>query len=370
MRATKNGVISVLLNHLIAYPTPINFSYLYGFGSLAGCCLIIQIFSGVFLAFYYIPLADSAFMSVEFIMRDLEYGWFLRYIHSNGASMFFMCVYAHIVRNLYYGSFVKPRHWTWTTGIIVFILMMATSFLGYVLPWGQMSFWAATVITNFVTILPGSDYILEWFWGGYAIDSPTLHRIFSLHYLFPFILAAATGVHLAFLHNNGSTNPLTVDSPANSIPFFPYFGIKDFFGLVVFIAFFSIFLFTYPNVLGHPDNYIYANSIKTPDSIVPEWYFLPYYAILRCIPHKTGGIVVMGLSLVIFFILPIIVDSKVKGAVFNYTYRILLFIFIADVVFLGWIGQKSTVEPYLTLGAFATLAYFLFFPLLAIVSRF
>ena len=244
MRNTKNGLLSVVLNHLVNYPTPFNINYFYGYGSLAGVCLGMQIISGVYLAMHYVPMGDFAFISVEHIMRDLNYGWFLRYMHANGSSMFFLCVYIHIARGLYYGSYVAPRQFTWISGVVIFILMMATAFLGYVLPWGQMSFWAATVITNLFSAIPlVGPSIVEWLWGGFSIGSPTLNRFFSLHFLLPFAIAAMVGVHLAFLHKNGSNNPLTVDSSNDSIPFYPFFVIKDVLGFQLFLIMFCIFIF-------------------------------------------------------------------------------------------------------------------------------
>ena len=368
MRNTKNGVLSIVLNHLVAYPTPVNFNYFYGYGFLAAICLGIQIVSGVFLAMHYVPIADLAFISVEHIMRDLVYGWFLRYTHANGSSMFFLCVYIHIARGIYYGSYVFPRHLTWISGIIVFILMMATAFLGYVLPWGQMSFWAATVITNLFSAIPFMGRaIVGWLWGGFSIDSPTLHRFFSLHFLLPFAIAAFVGIHLAFLHKNGSSNPLTVDNSADSIPFYPYFIIKDTLGFQLFLLMFCIFIFFAPNTLGHPDNYIYADSISTPLHIVPEWYFLPFYAILRSVPNKLGGAACMALALIVLVFLPFIYQSKIKGSVFSPTYKFLFWVFSINACFLGWLGQKAMEEPYQSLGIVATIIYFSYFVLLTIL---
>ena len=368
MRNTKNSVLTVALNHLGSYPTPINFNYLNGTGSIAGLCLVIQILSGVFLAMHYIPSGDLAFMSVEHIMRDLNYGWLIRYMHANGSSMFFLCVYIHISRGLYYGSFVRPRHFTWLTGVVIFILMMATGFLGYVLPWGQMSFWAATVITNLFSAIPLlGPSVVEWLWGGFSIGSPTLNRFFSLHYLLPFAIAAMAGVHLAFLHKNGSNNPLTVDSSGDAIPFHPYFYTKDALGFQWFFVLFSGFVFFAPNLLGHPDNYVYADSLSTPLHIVPEWYFLPFYAILRSIPDKLGGVVAMALSLIVLLTLPFTYRSKIKGAVFSPTYKLLFWIFASNLVFLGWLGQKVMEPPYQSLGLIATAIYFLYFIILPLL---
>jgi len=282
---------------------------------------------------------------------------------------FFLLVYIHIARGLYYGSYVFPRHFTWISGVVIFILMMATAFLGYVLPWGQMSFWAATVITNLFSAIPlVGPSIVEWLWGGFSIGSPTLNRFFSLHFLLPFAIAAMVGVHLAFLHKNGSNNPLTVDSSNDSLPFYPYFAVKDVLGFQLFLFFFSLFIFFAPNVLGHPDNYVYADSLSTPLHIVPEWYFLPFYAILRSIPDKLGGVICMGLALVVLIVLPFIYFGKTKGAVFNPILKIAFWIFTSNVVFLGWLGQKVMEPPYQMLGAVATFIYFFYFLLIAFIK--
>ena len=368
MRNTKNSILTVVLNHIVSYPTPINFNYFYSFGSLAGICLVVQIISGVFLAMHYVPSGDLAFMSVESIMRDINLGWFLRYTHANGSSMFFLCVYIHMARGLYYGSYVMPRHFTWITGVVVFILMMATAFMGYVLPWGQMSYWAAVVITNLFSAIPlVGPSIVEWLWGGFSVGGPTLNRFFSFHFLLPFLIAAMACVHLAFLHKNGSNNPLTVDSSGDAIQFFPYYVVKDVLGFQWFLLLFCSFIFFAPNVLGHPDNWIYADSLSTPLHITPEWYFLPFYAILRSIPDKLGGVMAMGGALVILIALPFMYSSRIKGAVFSPTYKILFWIFASNVVFLGWLGQKVMEPPYQVLGLVATVAYFGYFFLLALL---
>jgi len=274
-RWNKNFLIAVIDNHIIDYPSPINLTYFWSFGLLAGVCLVLQLVTGIFLAMYYTPHIDYAFNSVEFIMRDINNGWLIRYLHANGASMFFIVVYSHMFRGIYYGSYMAPRELLWCSGVIIFLLMMATAFMGYVLPWGQMSFWGASVITRLVTVIPfAGDAIVEWFWGGYTISNPTLKRIFSLHYLLPFIIAALVIVHIALLHKDGSNNPLGVESHLDKVPFYPYFYVKDLFAFMCFLVFFSIILFYYPNMLGHPDNYIPANPLKTPLHIVPEWYFL------------------------------------------------------------------------------------------------
>jgi len=287
----KQPILAPLNDHLVEYPSPSNLNYWWSFGSLAGICLVVQILTGIFLAMHYTPHVDLAFMSVEHIMRDVEGGWFLRYMHANGASMFFIVVYLHMFRGLYYGSYASPRELVWIVGVLLFLLMILTAFIGYVLPWGQMSFWGATVITSLASAIPiVGDEITHWLWGGFSVDNATLNRFFSLHYLLPFIIAGASVVHLAALHQYGSNNPLGSLSTVDKVPFYPYFYVKDLLGWVCFAVFFAIFIFFYPNLLGHPDNYIPANPMSTPAHIVPEWYFLPVYAILRSIPNKLGGV--------------------------------------------------------------------------------
>ena len=281
----KQPALSVINDHLIDYPTPSNLNYMWSFGSLAGLCLIVQIATGIFLAMHYTPHVDLAFLSVEHIMRDVEGGWLLRYMHANGASMFFVVVYMHILRNLYYASYSSPRELVWCVGVVILLLMILTAFIGYVLPWGQMSFWGATVITSLASAIPlVGDSIVTWLWGGFSVDNATLNRFYSLHYLLPFIIAGASIVHLAALHQYGSNNPLGTNSWVDKISFYPYFYVKDLIGWVFFAIFFSVFVYFYPNFLGQPDNYIPANPMSTPAHIVPEWYFLWVYAILRSIP--------------------------------------------------------------------------------------
>jgi len=317
IRLAKNSLISILINHLIYYPSPINLSYAWSFGSLAGVCLVIQMVTGIFLAMHYTPHIDYAFSSVEHIMRDVNNGWLIRYMHANGASMFFIVVYCHIFRGLYFGSYMHPRQLLWCSGVIIFILMMATAFMGYVLPWGQMSFWGATVITNLVTAVPLVGYVVvDWLWGGFTVNNATLNRFFSLHFFLPFLIAALVIIHLALLHKDGSNNPLGIASKNDNIPFYPYYFVKDLFSFFLFLLYFSIFLFYYPNLLGHPDNYIQADPMQTPAHIVPEWYFLPYYAILRSIPNKLGGVVAMAGSLIVFFFIPFLNTSKLRSTTF------------------------------------------------------
>jgi len=358
----KQPLFSVVNDHLIDYPTPSNLTYMWSFGSLAGICLVIQIASGIFLAMHYTPNIEYAFASVEHIMRDVEGGWFLRYLHANGASMFFIVVYLHILRGLYYGSYASPRELVWIVGVVILLLMIITAFIGYVLPWGQMSFWGATVITSLASAIPvvGVD-ITHWLWGGFSVDNATLNRFFSLHYLLPFIIAGATIVHIAALHQYGSNNPLGTYASVDKVSFYPYFYVKDLIGWVVFFIFFSVFIFFYPNTLGHPDNYIPANPMSTPAHIVPEWYFLPVYAILRSIPNKLGGVAAIGLVFVCLFALPFLNTSPVRSSTFRPIYKKLYWFLVADCVLLGWIGMKPVEDPYVIVGQLASLFFFFYF---------
>ncbi len=360
-RWNRHSLPAFFDSHIINYPTPINLNYFWSFGSAAGICLIIQIITGICLAMHYCPHVDYAFMSVEHIMRDVNNGWLLRYGHANGASMFFIVVYCHIFRGLYYGSYMNPRGLLWVSGVVIFLLMMATAFMGYVLPWGQMSFWGATVITNLFSAIPliGSS-IVEWLWGGFSVDNPTLNRFFSLHYLLPFIIAGVTMIHLTLLHTEGSNNPLGINTNIETVSFYPYFYVKDLYFFFIFIFFFSFFLFFYPNYLGHPDNYIPANPLVTPAHIVPEWYFLPFYAILRSIPDKLGGVVAMISAIVVLMFLPLINTSNVRNSGFRPFFEVLYWFLVADFVLLGWIGQKPVETPYIEIGMFATAFYFFF----------
>jgi ubiquinol-cytochrome c reductase cytochrome b subunit len=361
-RWNKDFILAVVDNHLIDYPTPINITWAWSFGLLASICLGIQLITGIFLAMHYTPHVDLAFASVEHIMRDVNNGWLIRYIHANGASMFFIIVYSHMFRGLYYGSYMHPRQHLWCSGVLIFLLMMGTAFMGYVLPWGQMSFWGATVITNLVSAIPvAGPSIVEWLWGGFSVDNATLNRFFSIHYLLPFAITGLVIVHIALLHKDGSNNPLGIDSSTDKIPFYPYCYVKDLFNALLFIVFFSVFLFYYPNLLGHPDNYIPANPMVTPAHIVPEWYFLPFYAILRSIPDKLGGVIAMFGAIVVLFLVPFINQSEVRSSTFRPIYRKLFWFLFADFMILGWIGQKVVESPYIEVGQIATVLYFLFF---------
>ena len=360
MKNWNISLFSGVTNHLVNYPTPINISYLWGSGSLTGFILIIQIITGVFLAIHYHADARFAFYSVEHIIRDVQGGWFIRYIHSNGASFFFIIVYIHIFRSLYYGSYIYPRHFLWCSGVITFLLIIGTAFIGYVLPWGQISYWAATVITNIVSVIPFiGDYLLIWVWGGFVVDDPTLVRFFSLHYFLPFLIVAISIIHLSLLHDTGSNNPLGVYTVNENLNFYPYFYVKDLFGFFVLLVCFITFIFFYPNYLGHPDNYVKVNPLQTPAHIVPEWYFLPFYGILRAIPHKAIGVVVILSSILILMLLPFINFSQSRSNIFKPFFKFSFFLFIFTCFILGWTGaQPYTDYPYREIAQLGTVFYF------------
>jgi ubiquinol-cytochrome c reductase cytochrome b/c1 subunit len=360
--------IFTFMNHeLNEYPTPRNLNYWWNFGSLAGIMLMIMVVSGIFLAMAYTPQKDMAFESVERIMRDVNWGWLMRYIHMNGASMFFIITYIHIFRGLYYGSYKEPRELLWMLGVVILLLMMATAFMGYVLPWGQMSYWGATVITNLFSAIPVvGDSIVTLLWGGFTVDNPTLNRFFSLHYLLPFVLIGVVVLHLVALHQHGSNNPLGIDrkGPQDSIPFHPYYTVKDLFGLFVFLLIYAAFVFFAPNVLGDPANYIPANPLATPSEIVPEWYFLPFYAILRSVPNKLFGVILMFGSILILFVLPWLDTSRVRSATFRPVFKWFVFVLLIDAVILGWVGANRPEGMFVTIGRLATFYYFFHFLIL------
>ncbi|MBM3487676.1 MAG: cytochrome b [Alphaproteobacteria bacterium] len=372
-------IITFMQHELHEYPTPKNLNYWWNFGSLAGIILVIMIVTGIVLAMHYTPHTNYAFDSVERIMRDVNYGWLIRYVHMNGASMFFIVVYIHIFRGLYYGSYKSPRELLWMLGVVILLLMMATAFMGYVLPWGQMSFWGATVITSLFSAIPlVGDQITTWLWGGFSVDNPTLNRFFSLHYLMPFVIVGVVVLHVVALHTHGSNNPVGIDTkgPQDSIPFHPYYTVKDFFGLGVFLIFSAGFVFFAPNFFGEPDNYIPANPLQTPPHIVPEWYFLPFYAILRAVPDiwfidaKLAGVVAMFGSIAILFILPWLDTSKVRSARYRPIYKQLFWIFLADCIVLGWVGANPPEGYFVVIGRIATAYYFLhFLVLLPLVGK-
>lgn len=360
MRLLRRFPFSIIQDHLISYPTPSNLNYNWGFGSLAGLCLAIQIASGIFLAMHYIPQIDLAFGSVEHIMRDVQYGWLLRYVHSNGASFFFLVVYLHMSKGLYYGSYLSPRGILWASGVVIFFLMIITAFLGYVLPWGQMSLWGATVITNLVTAFPIIGQEIAYFlWGGFSVSGPTLTRFFSLHFVLPFAILAMVFIHLILLHKHGSSNPQGTESPDNT-PFYPYFYVKDLLGFLWLLLAFGYMVFFEPNYLGHPDNYREADPLVTPSHIVPEWYLLPFYAILRSIPNKLLGVLAMLAAIVSLFLLPIVDRSRVSSGRFRPVFKFFFWYFIANFIILGWIGSNPIEFPYYTIGKFATFFYFFF----------
>ena len=366
--------VALLRHELYDYPTPRNLSYWWNFGSLAGIMLVVMIVTGIFLAMQYTPSAQLAFDSVERIMRDVNYGWLMRYAHANGASMFFAIVYIHIFRGLYYGSYKAPRELLWILGVIILILMIATAFMGYVLPWGQMSYWAATVITSLFSAIPLVGHsIVTFLWGGFTVGDPTLHRFYALHYLLPFVILLVVLLHLVALHRFGSNNPLGIDmkGPQDSIPFHPYYTIKDMFGLCVFLLIYAFFIFYAPNFLGNPDNYIPANPLQTPNHIVPEWYLLPYYAILRSItfsifgiPAKLLGVICSFGSLFMLFIVPWLDTSPVRSARFRPVYKWVFWLLVIDVLALGWVGFNPPQGIVVSVGQIATLYYYVHFLIL------
>ncbi len=357
-------ILSAVENALKKHPYPKNLSYWWNFGSIAGIALLVQILSGLFLAMHYVPNTKLAFESVEHIMRDVNYGWLIRYIHAVGASMFFVALYAHITRGLYYGSYRAPREVLWWVGIIIFLLTMATAFMGYVLPWGQMSFWGATVITNLFSAIPVvGESIVTWLWGGYSVDNPTLNRFFVLHFLMPFVIVGIVFLHLIALHQTGSNNPTGVPmkSKKDAIAFHPYFTIKDLVGFVAFFLVFGYFLFFYPNSLGHPDNYIPANPMVTPAHIVPEWYFLPFYAVLRAVPDKLGGVLMMFGAIVLLFFLPYLDKSPVRSGAYRPLFKKFFYLFILNFIFLGWLGKAPAEGWYIIASRLSTLYYYAYF---------
>ncbi len=346
------------------YPMPRNVNYLWAFGAIAGIMLVIMIATGLFLAMQYSSHTSLAFDSVERIMRDVNYGWLLRYVHANGASMFFIAVYIHMFRGLYYGSYKAPREILWILGVIIFLVMMGTAFMGYVLPWGQMSFWGATVITNLFSAFPiVGDPIVTLLWGGFSVDNPTLNRFFALHFLLPFVLLGLVILHTAALHVCGSNNPLGIDAkgPQDTVPFNPYVTLKDGFAVVMFLIVFAFFVFFMPNYLGHPDNYIPANPLVTPAHIVPEWYFLPFYAILRAIPDKLGGVIAMFGSIALLMALPWLDTSKVRSCKFRPIYRQFFWILAIDGLVLGYAGAMPAEGAWLLIARVGTFYYFFHF---------
>jgi ubiquinol-cytochrome c reductase cytochrome b subunit len=367
----------------VSYPVPRNLNYAYTFGGILSIMLVVQIVTGIVLAMHYSANTAVAFDSVEKIMRDVNSGWLIRYLHANGASMFFIAVYLHIFRGLYYGSYKAPRELLWILGVIIYLLMMATAFMGYVLPWGQMSFWGATVITGFFTAIPVvGEWIQTLLLGGFAVDNPTLNRFFSLHYLLPFMIAGVVVLHVWALHVTGQTNPtgIEVKTKSDTLPFTPYATVKDALGMVVFLMLFAYFVFYLPNYMGHADNYIPADPLKTPAHIVPEWYFLPFYAILRAITFnigpidsKLGGVLAMFGAIAVLFVVPWLDTSKVRSAVYRPWYKLFFWLFAINAVFLGWLGAMPAEGIYIPLMQVSTLFYFSFFliimPVLGLIEK-
>jgi ubiquinol-cytochrome c reductase cytochrome b/c1 subunit len=367
---------SFVYSSFVVYPTPRNLNYWWTFGGILTFMLGAQIVTGVVLAMHYTPHVDFAFNSVESIMRDVNYGWLLRYLHANGASFFFVAVYAHIVRSMYYGSYKDPREVLWILGVILFLLMVVTGFMGYVLVWGQMSFWAATVITNLFSAIPGvGDTIVTWLWGGYAVGNPTLNRFFSLHFLLPFLIVGVAVLHVWAVHVAGQNNPTGIELQPDKdfVPFTPYATIHDAFGTVCFLILYAWFVFYIPNFVGHADNYIPANPAVTPTHIVPEWYYLPFYAILRAIPDKLMGVIALGASILILFFLPWLDTSRVRSARYRPLFKQFFWLFVIGCVGLGWLGSKPPEGIYVILARIFTIYYFAFFliilPLLGIFEK-
>ena len=357
-------IIGLVHSSFIAFPIPRNLNYFWTFGAILIVMLASQIVTGVWLAMHYQPSASEAFNSVEHIMRDVNYGWLLRYMHANGASMFFIAVYVHMFRNLYYGSYKAPREVLYILGVIIYLLMMATAFLGYTLPWGQMSFWGATVITNILAAIPiVGDTIQSLLWGGYSVGNPTINRFFSLHYLLPFMIAGVVVLHVWALHVTGQNNPagIPIKSTKDAVPFTPYATVKDVFATVVFMILFAWFIFYQPNYLGHADNYVPANPAVTPAHIVPEWYFLPFYAILRAVPDKLGGVILMFGAVIILAFAPWLDTSRVRSANYRPIYRQFFWVFIACCFLLGWLGAKPPEGGYVLASRVATFYYFAHF---------
>nr|YP_010271116.1 cytochrome b [Neptis thisbe]UJY98875.1 cytochrome b [Neptis thisbe] len=365
----SHPIIKIINGSLIDLPSPSNISAWWNFGSLLALCLMTQILTGLFLTMYYTANIDLAFYSVNYICRNVNYGWLIRTLHANGASFFFICIYLHIGRGIYYESF--NLKFTWMVGVIILFLLMATAFMGYVLPWGQMSFWGATVITNLLSAIPYlGTMLVNWIWGGFAIDNATLTRFYTFHFLFPFIILMLTMIHLLFLHQTGSNNPLGINSNLDKIPFHPFFTFKDLIGFIILIMFLTFLSLINPYLLGDPDNFIPANPLVTPIHIQPEWYFLFAYAILRSIPNKLGGVIALVMSILILIILPFTFNKKIQGIQFYPLNQILFWFMITTIILLTWIGARSVETPYIITGQLLTLIYFSYFILNPILNKF
>nr|YP_010134345.1 cytochrome b [Megabeleses magnoliae]QWM93835.1 cytochrome b [Megabeleses magnoliae] len=365
----SNKLMKIFNNSLISLPTPSNISTFWNFGSLLGLCLMIQLITGIFLSMHYTANIEMAFSSVIHIYRDVNNGWLMKSMHANGASFFFICIYIHIGRGMYYGSFHFTK--TWIVGVIILFMVMAAAFMGYVLPWGQMSFWGATVITNLLSAIPYLGTLLvQWLWGGFSVDNATLTRFFSFHFLIPFIISALTMIHLMFLHETGSNNPLGTNSNLDKIPFHPYFTFKDIIGFIIMISMLILLLLISPNFLGDPDNFIPANPLITPPHIKPEWYFLFAYAILRSIPNKLGGVIALVSSILILMILPFYQIKNFKSLLFYPINQINFWLFFSIILLLTWIGASPVEYPYIYLGQILTILYFFYFMINPLLTKF